>query len=295
MNLSYLIPLFLYLSPASDWKKEVDDLHVVTFNIRYANPGDGINRWEARVPIVEKYLTGDAPDIIGMQEAEYEQVLDVQRMLSGYAYLGTGRDDGKTGGEFTPIFYKKDRLALIEQGQCWLSETPDVPGSKSWDAAITRIVTWAKFKDNGSGKAFYFFNTHFDHMGVEARRRSAHLLSEKIAEISSGFPVVVTGDFNIQKQHPKHGNDLYENLVNTFRQQNKLMDAAEVSQTEVTTSGPTSTGFNPGWKSRQGNPIDYIFVNEGFTVASYRIDRIMEGDVFISDHWPVVAKLSFTE
>ena len=274
---------------------KAEDLHVVTFNIRYDNPNDGINRWEARIPLVEKYLIKESPDIIGMQEVVHRQILDLQRILPDYDYVGTGRNDGKADGEYTPIFYRKDKVNLLEHSQFWLSETPEVPGSKGWDAAITRIVTWAKFEDRESGKVFYFFNTHFDHMGAEARHHSAVLLSEKIAAIAPGFPVVVTGDFNIRKGHPSLGNDLYENLINTFRDKNNLLNAAYVSKSAVDPPGPTSTGFRPDWKSREGHPIDYIFVNAHFQVDAYRVDRIVDGDVFISDHWPVVSKISFTK
>jgi endonuclease/exonuclease/phosphatase family metal-dependent hydrolase len=268
-------------------------LHIVTFNIRYDNPNDGKNRWEARIPVVESYLTKEAPDIMGMQEVVHRQIVDLQDMLPEYDYVGTGREDGKEGGEYSPIFYRKENFNLIDHSQFWLSETPDVPGSKGWDAAITRVVTWAKFEDRESGKIFYAFNTHFDHRGAEARQRSADLMSEKISGIAGESPVVVTGDFNIRKQHPTLGNALYYNLMGTFRDNNSLVNSEYVSRAPVTTGGLTSTGFSPEWPNREGYAIDYIFVSEHFQVDSYQVDRVMEGDVFISDHWPVVSKISF--
>src|SRR5690554_3247397 len=120
MNITNLIYLFLVPSTILSWHKRAEDLHIVTFNIRYDNPNDGINRWEARVPIVEKYLTLEAPDVIGMQEVVHGQVLDLQRILRDYGYVGTGRDDGKSGGEYTPVFYKKNKLELLDHSQFWL-------------------------------------------------------------------------------------------------------------------------------------------------------------------------------
>jgi endonuclease/exonuclease/phosphatase family metal-dependent hydrolase len=159
---------------------ENEQLHLVTFNIRYASPGDGVNVWQARIPVVRSYFTEEMPDIIGMQEVLHSQIVDLQEMLPMYSYIGTGRDDGKQGGEYSPIFYLTDKFNLLDHSQFWLSETPDIPGSRSWDSAITRIVAWAKLEHKSSGKVFYCFNTHFDHRGVEARQRSADLMSQKI-------------------------------------------------------------------------------------------------------------------
>jgi endonuclease/exonuclease/phosphatase family metal-dependent hydrolase len=276
-------------------KPAPESIQVVTFNVRYDNPDDGINRWEARIPVIEAYFAAGMPDIIGMQEVLHRQVVDLERMLKGYSFVGTGRDDGKQDGEYAPIFYRKDRFRLLEHSQFWLSETPDVAGSKGWDADITRIVTWARFMQLSGGREFYFFNTHFDHRGVEARRMSATLMSQKIAEIAGDNPVIVTGDFNIRKNHPVAGDDMYNHLMKSFQDNNSLSNAEYVSVAPVTSGGATSTGFRPDWAVHMpGNAIDYIFVNPAFRVESYRVDRIVEGEVFISDHWPVVAEISLT-
>jgi endonuclease/exonuclease/phosphatase family metal-dependent hydrolase len=292
---SYLpvIFLFLFLSSGCNSKAEsIKDLHVVTFNVRYDNPNDGPNRWEMRVPIIESYFAKEKPDIIGMQEVKHNQILDLLNFLPGYDYVGTGRDDGKQGGEYTPVFYKKDKFQLLENSQFWLSETPEIPGSIGWDAAITRIVTWAKFEIKSSGKTFFFFNTHFDHRGVKAREMSPYLLAEKISAIAGNSPVIVTGDFNIRKNHATLGSAVYDNLIETLKSENALTSAELISETPVTTAGSTSTGFRPNWTvGESGDAIDYIFVNEYFKVDSYRVDRIVKDSIFISDHWPVAAKL----
>jgi endonuclease/exonuclease/phosphatase family metal-dependent hydrolase len=269
-----------------------DELHVVTFNVRYDNSNDGENRWEMRVPIIKTYFTKETPDIIGMQEVKHNQILDLQKILPEYDYVGTGRDDGKQGGEYTPVFYKKDEFLLLDNSQFWLSETPEIPGSIGWDAAITRIVTWAKFEVKSSGKTFFFFNTHFDHRGVKAREMSPHLLAEKISAIAGNSPVIVTGDFNIRKNHETLGSAVYDNLIETLKSENALNSAELIAETPVTTAGSTGNGFRSDWTiGESGDAIDYIFVNEYFKVKSYHVDRIVKDSIFISDHWPVVAKL----
>ncbi len=131
-----------------------------------------------------------------MQEALHVQMNDLQKALPDFKYAGVGRTDGKQDGEYSAIFYNAKKLQLLESKTFWLSETPTVAGSKSWDAAITRIVTWAKFKDIESSKTFFVFNTHFDHIGKVARRESAKLLLKKINEIAGNSSVIITGDFN---------------------------------------------------------------------------------------------------
>ncbi|MDO6439244.1 endonuclease/exonuclease/phosphatase family protein [Cyclobacterium sp. 1_MG-2023] len=286
-NFLFLLPLVFVLSCSP---KDLS-IQIVSFNIRYDNPDDGNNRWQHRIPIVKSYLTSEMPDIIGMQEVLHNQILDLQEMLVEYDYVGTGRNDNKTSGEYAPIFYNKNKFNLVDHSQFWLSETPDIPGSKSWDASLTRIVTWAQLEDKSSGKNLYVFNTHFDHRGVEARMNSAKLMAKKILEIAGDAPVLATGDFNIRKDHPSLGNALYENLIKSFKEISSLENTAHISKSPVASTGLTSTGFRPDWESREGYAIDYVFVNNYFEVEEHRVDKIVEGELFISDHWPIVAKV----
>ena len=272
-----------------------DAIQVVTFNIRYDNPADGINRWEARIPIVKSYFERTAPDVIGMQEVLYNQLLDLEEILPGYSHVGTGRDDGIRGGEYSPIFFRDDVFQLLDYSQFWLSETPSVPGSMGWDAAHTRIVTWAKLAHKDTGKEIYFFNTHFDHRGVLAKQMSVDLMSEKMADIAGDSPLVAMGDFNIRKRSLSLGGALYYNLICGFKENNALSNAEYASMNPVTSAGATSNGFNPNWRERPPHAIDYIFANDHLVVESYRVDNEIEGDVFISDHWPVVAYLGFAK
>jgi len=154
-------------------KDEPATLHVMTWNIRYDNPGDGENAWPHRKDWVAEIIRREKADIIGLQEVLKGQLDDLTQRLPEMVAYGVGRDDGKMKGEYAPILYRRDRFELLDKSTFWLSKTPDVSGSKDWDAALTRIASWVKLKDKQTGKVFYFINTHFDHRGAEARLQSA--------------------------------------------------------------------------------------------------------------------------
>jgi len=218
-----------------------------------------------------------------LQEVLKGQLNDLEERLPAYKWLGVGRDDGKTKGEYSPILYHAEKFELLESNTFWLSETPQVPGSKDWDAAITRICSWAKFRDKETDEEFYFFNTHFDHRGVEAREKSAALIAQKISEIAGDTPVILTGDFNAAPSTAA-----YQNLV---AGKHALTDALEVSQ--LPHYGPLGT-FN-GFRQPEeddGRRIDYIFVKNGVEVHKHGILTDSWGGQLPSDHFPVLAEVS---
>jgi endonuclease/exonuclease/phosphatase family metal-dependent hydrolase len=276
--ISLFLPSIMILSSCNPHRNEIT---LMTFNIRLDLAADGENRWENRIPVVAAYMDSVAPDIAGMQEVLHHQLLDLLEIMPGYSYVGTGRDDGKTGGEYSPVFFRDDRFILRDNSQFWLSETPEIPGSISWDAAITRIVSWAALEDRQSGEIIYAFNTHFDHRGVEARRRSAELISGRIPEIAGDSPVILLGDFNIRKESAD-----YEFMSNLFAENNRLANAELISETPVKNAESTFNGFRHDIEPRV---IDFIFVDDNFRVLFYRVDEVLENGIFISDHWPVVS------
>lgn len=258
-------------------------IQVMTFNVRYNSPKDSINAWPNRKDRLASQVHYHHPHLLGVQEALWDQMLDLNKALPQYKYLGVGRTDGDKKGEFSAIFYDTTRLRLLESNTFWLSETPDKIGAKGWDAAIERIVSYGKFRDKTTGKIFYHFNTHFDHMGKIARRESAKLLLEKVAAISGKLPAVVTGDFNATPDD--------EPIQVILDKQNKLRltDAKAISQTPH--YGPTGT-FN-GFRSHEtgDEPIDYIFLKGPWKVLQHAtISQTWKG-LFASDHFAVVAKL----
>ena len=261
------------------------ELNVMTFNIRYNNKNDSLNAWPYRKDNAASQVKFHNVHILGVQEALHDQMMDLSRSLTKYKYTGVGRDDGKTKGEYSAIFYDTTRLKLIESSTFWLSLTPEVPGSKGWDADITRIVTWARFKDNISKKIFFVFNTHFDHIGQEARRESAKLVKRRVKEIAGNNPVIITGDFN------SHPSDEPIKILMDENDKDKFIDTKAVSI--LPHYGPLGTFNGFASKERDNEPIDFIFIKGKWKVLQHATLSQTWGGRFSSDHFPVFAKLSF--
>ena len=278
-----IIPVFFLIFSFCSTGEKAHDVNVMTFNIRFDNPNDGINAWPNRTALVEKYLKKEMPDIVDIQESLHNQNEDLLSIMPGYAYVGTGRDDGETGGEFSPIFYRIDVFELLDHSQFWLSETPDVPGSIGWAAVLPRVVAWAKLMHRQSGKELFVFNTHFSHVSDEARRRSMQFLSEQIETIAGDNRVIVAGDFNITK-----GSELYYDMLDRFADRNSLQNTELIAHESYTGEASTFNGFRNDIGPKV---IDYIFVNDSFNVEEYTIDKVRDGEIFISDHWPVKVQL----
>lgn len=253
-------------------------LRVMTFNIRYDAPNDGRNVWDNRKDMAASMIRFHQADVIGLQEALKGQIDDLQDRLPDFSWLGVGRADGKEAGEFSPIFYRTSRLELLEHDTFWLSETPEIPGSKSWDAAIERVATWAIFLDRSTEEEVFILNTHFDHIGRQARLESARVIVDRLPALASGRPVVVMGDFNVPpKTQP------YEVLTS-----GTLRDAMRVS--EHPHHGPAST-WNDFEAVVPGHRIDYVFVDERFRVLRHGILSDSWDGRFPSDHLPVLAEI----
>ena len=265
-------------------------LKVLSFNIRYKNTRDGKNQWKFRRDDVAKVISNHDCDVVGLQEVLKVQLDDMLEKLTEYSSIGVGRDDGKTRGEYSPILFKKEKFELLESKTKWLSKTPDVVGSKNWDAAITRIVTIAKLKEKSSGKVFTFLNTHFDHRGNQARIESSKLIRNWVDEVASEGPVIVTGDFNARPD----GKPI-QTMLSKDKEVGKtvLLDSRTASKNEP--EGPDSTwcGFSEVIPKQR---IDYVFVTENVKVINHRtiVDRV-ESDKsrFPSDHLPVFSEVSF--
>lgn len=264
-----------------------DDLRVMTFNIRFANTNDGYNFWDNRKDIVKSVIQYHEADVVGLQEAMRSQLDDLSNMLPGYVWFGVCRTDGFTtpdpDNEFSAILYNEQRLERLDGATFWLSETPDVAGSQSWDAALPRIVTWAKFRDKRSDEEFFHFNTHFDHVGVTARAESAKLILARIEQIAGDAPVVLTGDFNCEPT------DMPYRVLTEKADANSLQDALFVSK--MPHHGPLSTWSGFSFPGVPGRRIDYIFVNENVAVLKHAILSESWSGRFPSDHLPVVSKV----
>ncbi len=258
-------------------------LNVMTFNIRYNNPGDSLNAWPYRKDNAASQVLFHQTNLLGVQEALHDQMEDLLQRLPAFKYFGVGRDDGKTAGEYSAIFYDTTRLLWIKGATFWLSQTPEVPGSKGWDADITRLVTWCLFKDRLTNKTFYAFNTHFDHRGQQARAESAKLLLQKVKEIAGSTPAFITGDFNARPS------DEPIKIITDSNNPNRLTDSKAISETPHYGPQGTFTGFKE--KELGNEPIDHIFIRNGVQVLQHAtLSQTWQGR-FSSDHFPVFARV----
>lgn len=251
---------------------------VMTYNIRYDNPKDNENWWGHRKEEVVDLIRYYSPTIFGIQEGLHHQVAYLDSSLNEYKYVGVGRDDGKTKGEYSAIFYRPEALKLLESQTYWLSETPDKV-SVGWDASMERITTFAVFVDVKTGDTLNVFNAHFDHIGAEARLNSAKVILEIIEHKSlDNKQLIVMGDFNALPENAP---------IQTFKK--KLTDPYLLE--EVVTYGPigTSNGFDPD--RIMDRRIDYV-LTKNINVRSYRhIDDRRKNNLYPSDHLPVLVEL----
>ena len=282
---------------------------VGSYNIRLKLSDDSVRGdvWTKRCQVICDQVNFMSPDIFGTQEVLHSQLLDMLPRLDGYDYIGVARDDGKTAGEYAAIFYKRDRLRLLDYGNFWLSETPDRPGL-GWDAACVRICTWGKFAKQTAtnDEAFYFFNLHMDHVGVVARREAAKLIVSKIRDIAKGATVIVTGDFNV---------DQNDEIYCIFTDSGLLRDSYQEARLRFAENG-TFNSFDTDLYT--DSRIDHIFVSPAIRVESYGVltnsywvpdnesaTRLKGHDApqqidfsrytrrQPSDHYPVFVRLSF--
>ena len=283
-SLTLAIAITLAGTSCSSVKEQTSEIKWATFNIRLDTPYDSLNNWEYRKDSVASFIRNQDLDIVGMQEVLHNQLVDLKTRLPEYAEIGVGREDGKTKGEYAPIFFKKDRFEILDNNTFWLSQYPDSIGFIGWDGACTRIATWAKMKDKQNGKIFMAINTHFDHVCTEARRKGALLIIEKIKEIVGDKPAVLTGDFNVNDS-----SEAYNTLTtNSF----VLKDAHKEAQTK---EGVDYTFHNFGRiEPSSCEKIDFIFITPNIKVSiNYIPEEAKQEGKFLSDHNPEVVQISF--
>lgn len=268
------------------------ELTVGTFNIRNNNKGDYkiFDGWDQRKQTMCDLLNFVSPDLFGCQEVTFVQINDMLALMPEYAYIGVGREDGKQEGEFSPVFYNKNRFTLLNTGTFWLAEDPAKP-MLGWDAACKRVCTWGYFKDNKTKRKFYFFNTHLDHIGVVARREGGRLIIQKMKELmKTNEPVVLTGDFNV---------DQFSEVYSVFANSDLLKDTYTNAKFRFAPNGTFNDFDTQKYTERR---IDHIFVSKGVNVVRYATLNDTDwraGDDgkkvrhVLSDHYPVFAKITF--
>ena len=273
-----IITLSLILSIGFSFAQQ---MNVATFNIRMKTDGDVGNLWQDRYTHLTDLIKFHEFEIFGVQEAFKEQLNDMSAKLPNFKYIGVGRDDGADKGEHSSIFYDTRRFEVGESGTFWLSATDTKTPNKGWDAALPRICTWGIFKDKKNGKKFIFMNTHFDHVGVEARKESAKLILTKAKELAKNLPLILTGDFNIDEN-----NEAYFTLSKSGVVEDTY-DLAEIVY-------EPNSSFNSWGKSiKEKGRIDHIFITKPFKVHKYGILTDNYMGKFPSDHFPVYVELNW--
>lgn len=278
MKASKIIFSLLLVSTIAFAQKKASPINIITYNIRLNVASDGINAWPNRKDNVKALVKFHDADILCVQEALPEQ-FDALLENSNFDVVGVGREDGKRKGEFSAVYFDKDRFTKKDGGTFWLSETPNMP-SKGWDAALNRVCSWVRLYDKSNKKEFLVFNTHYDHVGVKARIESAKLIKQKIQEIAPKLPVVFTGDLNVTPETEAIA------TIKSF-----LIDAKEITLEPA--YGPEGTFNAFDFNSDLKNRIDYIFVNKGFKVQKFAVLSDSKNKRYPSDHLPVFARLWF--
>ena len=278
------LAMLLPLSSISAKKEKTTNVRWCSFNIRYPAKADeekGVG-WDSRKDRVCQWVRDNHIDVVGMQEVTHQQLMDILERLPEYDYVGVGRTDGKEGGEYTPVLYRRDRFKALKKGNFWLSETPEVPGSKGWDTSLPRVASWVKLKDLSNGKVFLALNTHFDHVGHMARIESSKLIIQRIQDIAGKKPAVATGDFNITDINPAYATMVGSPFV--------MRDAYYMSPEH---QGPRYSFHNyctvPPEKAAK---IDFIFVTPNIKVLRTGIEK-EDPNAILSDHSPHWADLQF--
>lgn len=268
------------------------DLRVMSFNIRNSNAKEAAseNNWnDTKFPRRERAIRvihENAPDLLGVQEARPSQVQDLKKALPEYAFYGIGRDDGKNKGEFSGIFYRRDRFSQTAAGSFWLSETPEKPGTSFYLAikACPRIASWVKLMDKKAGRELVLLNMHWDHISEPAREKSAALVHERLAKLGSDLPAIITGDLNAHEDSPAVKKLVSAN-GSTGR---KLADSFRELRPKRSTD---ESSFND-WKGTvEGSRIDFILHTSEFTPVAAEIVRTSYDGHWPSDHYPVIATL----
>lgn len=279
MNKKHLIIILLIFGVSKTINAQT--YKVMTYNIRYDNPNDGENQWSKRKAFLVNQISYNAPVVFGIQEGLHHQVKYIDSTLIDYSFIGVGRDDGKTKGEYSAIFYNKNKLKVLKEGTFWLSDTPDKI-SVGWDASMERICTYGLFQDDRNKKKFWVFNTHFDHIGDKARKESAKLIIEKVNALNTDkIPVVLMGDFNL----------LPESEPIQFLSK-EMNDTRKVSKSQTIDVEGTFNRFDDN--APLTHRIDYVFISkDNIQVNHYMVLNEKKNGVFLSDHLPVIVEVSF--
>lgn len=278
--------LSMLLSVFSPIAVLADELRVMSFNIRYGTAKDGENHWDKRKLFVAETIATYDPDLLGTQETIGFQKDFLAAQLPGYTSVGVGREDGKQSGEMTALFFRTQRFELLDEGHFWLSETPEVAGSKSWDSSLPRMCSWVKLRDRATAdrRPILFINTHFDHRGNQARIESAQLLRRQAQQLGMNCDIILTGDFNAAVD-----SEPYQRLFSQSPDDTPFIDTFASAGVDRSKGEATFSGFRGSVS--EGARIDWIATRGNWKIIRAAIDRTARDGRSPSDHYPVTASL----
>jgi endonuclease/exonuclease/phosphatase family metal-dependent hydrolase len=267
------------------------NLNVMSFNIRRGTARDGRNHWIYRRNLVHEILNQYHPDVLGLQEALDFQIYEIRAMLPGYEKVGIGNLGGCKGLHNT-IFYDAGRFALSEEGTFWLSDAPNIPGSKGWGNIIPRICTWARLIEKKSQQAFYFYNTHLDHISLRSRKKSVIYLTQRIHTRHFPDPFVLTGDFNARERSAPI-QYLKAKAPLKIKTEVKLINPIPMMDTfRVRYPNKRNTATFHGFRRYIFRfKLDYIFVPPSFRVMDAKIIQLRRKKCYPSDHFPLLTNI----
>ncbi|NJM36881.1 MAG: endonuclease/exonuclease/phosphatase family protein [Akkermansiaceae bacterium] len=272
------------------------ELQLMSFNVRYENSAElGDRSWHQRVIGSVGMIQKERPNIFGVQEAMHGQVADLWASLTEYEFYGVGRDDGKINGEYSGIFYQQDRFqsSLTEKGVFWLSDTPEIPGSRTWGNEIPRIATWMRLVDRMTGRGFYVFNTHLDHKNQASREKAALLIAQRIdGRKHQNEPVILLGDFNATESNAAMAY-LTGKKVSIAGKTTAWPNGLTDSYQSLHAKEKNRRTLHFWGNSREGLlKVDHILASKGAEIVS---SEIVSGDKpMVSDHFPVTARVRFS-
>jgi endonuclease/exonuclease/phosphatase family metal-dependent hydrolase len=283
--MNHSLVLLLLLSSVT-WSSAAEPLRVMSFNVRYAAAPDGENAWPKRTELFFDTIAAFAPDLIGFQEVLAVQHDALTARMPEYGFTGVARIDGQRQGEWACLAYRKARFTAVDSGNFWLSATPEVAGSKSWDAGQTRICSWVRLRETATGKEFFFANTHLDDKGNVSRQEASRLLASRLPQLAASLPALLTGDFNLTEDNPAYAILVQPTTpgairwIDSFREVNPQRGPEEAS--------------SHSFKGRtKGSRIDFIFHTDHFLATESAIDRTTREGRYPSDHYPVTAVLQW--
>lgn len=270
-----------------------EPLSAMTFNLRgdfdEGVPTDKPTAWLSttgtnRRDISLELIREADPDLLGVQEAYQNQVAEIDAALASHDVYTVGRDDGREAGEHCAIYYRRERFEPVDEGTFWLSNDPEKPSTYP-GAACPRIASWVVLRDRQNDRELLVLNTHWDHVSSEARRHSAEMIRERLAELRGKRPAIVMGDLNVGEEQPP-----IQKLLGS--DEDRLVDSYRTIYPEQAPNERSFHGFRGG---EQGHRIDYLLTTTGFRATDAAIVRTDFNGVYPSDHYPVTAVLEWAE